>query len=198
MKIELRRLPDIKPYPQNPRVNDDAIDAVAASIREFGFRQPVVVDDEGVIVVGHTRWKAAKKLALDKVPVHVAKDLTPAQIKAYRIADNQTNTLAESTIALATESAVGTSAPRSQLKTCRRSANRWTQSFEMRLSPISHSGLSACSGKTKASKRWPAIVPQTQVPAPAGRREILVMCRSSPNSRSLHSLVMVSAPCSGY
>ncbi len=95
MKIELRKLSDIKPYPQNPRVNDDAVDAVAASIREFGFKQPLVVDAEGVIIVGHTRWKAAQKLGLEKVPVHVAKDLTPAQIKAYRIADNQTNTLAE-------------------------------------------------------------------------------------------------------
>ena len=95
MKIELRKLSDIKPYPQNPRVNDDAVDAVAASIREFGFQQPCVLDTDGVIVVGHTRWKAANKLGLEKVPVVVAKDLTPAQIKAYRIADNQTNTLAE-------------------------------------------------------------------------------------------------------
>jgi ParB-like nuclease domain len=95
MKIELRKLSDVKPYPQNPRVNDDAVDAVAASIREFNFRQPIVVDTEDVIIVGHTRWKAAQKLGLEKVPVHVAKDLTPAQIKAYRIADNQTNTLAE-------------------------------------------------------------------------------------------------------
>ncbi|HEV2969191.1 MAG TPA: ParB N-terminal domain-containing protein [Pirellulales bacterium] len=83
MKIELRKLSDIKPYPQNPRVNDAAVDAVAASIREFGFQQPIVVDIEGVIIVGHTRWKAAQKLGLDKVPVHAAKDLTPAQIKAY-------------------------------------------------------------------------------------------------------------------
>jgi DNA modification methylase len=95
MKIELRRVSEIKPYENNPRVNDDAVDAVAASIREFGFQQPLVLDTEGVIIVGHTRWKAAQKLGLDKVPVHVAKDLSPAQIKAYRIADNQTNTLAE-------------------------------------------------------------------------------------------------------
>ncbi len=95
MKVELRNISDIKPYPQNPRVNDDAVDAVAASIREFGWQQPLVLDTDGVIVVGHTRWKAAIKLGLEKVPVHVATDLTPAQIKAYRIADNQTNTLAE-------------------------------------------------------------------------------------------------------
>lgn len=76
MKIELRKLADIRPYEHNPRHNDDAVDAVAASLREFGFRQPIVVDAEGVIIVGHTRYKAALKLGLDKVPVHVAKDLT--------------------------------------------------------------------------------------------------------------------------
>jgi ParB/Sulfiredoxin domain len=95
MKIELRKTSSIKPYPGNPRINDAAVDAVAASIREFGFRQPIVVDADGVIVCGHTRWKAALKLGLEKVPVHVAKDLTPEQIKAYRIADNQTASLAE-------------------------------------------------------------------------------------------------------
>jgi DNA modification methylase len=94
MKIELRKLSDIKPYPGNPRQNDAAVEAVAASIKEFGFRQPIVVDTEGVIIVGHTRYKAAQKLGLQKVPVHVAKDLTPAQIKAYRIADNKTADLA--------------------------------------------------------------------------------------------------------
>jgi DNA modification methylase len=71
------------------------VDAVAASIREFGFRQPIVVDAEGVIICGHTRYKAALKLGLEKVPVHVAKDLTPEQIKAYRIADNKTAELSE-------------------------------------------------------------------------------------------------------
>src|SRR5215468_7665980 len=93
MKIELRKVSEIKPYPGNPRVNDAAVDAVAASIREFGFRQPIVVDTEDVIVVGHTRYKAALKLGLERVPVHVAKGLTPAQAKAYRLADNQTATL---------------------------------------------------------------------------------------------------------
>jgi len=95
MKIELRKLSDIKAYEKNPRINDDAVDAVAASIREFGFRQPIVVDTDGVIICGHTRWKAAQKLDLEKVPVHVAKDLSPEQIKAYRIADNQTASIAE-------------------------------------------------------------------------------------------------------
>jgi DNA modification methylase len=95
VKIELRKLADIRPYENNPRHNDDAVDAVAASIREFGFRQPIVVDGDGVIICGHTRYKAALKLGLDKVPVHVAKDLTPEQIKAYRIADNKTNELSD-------------------------------------------------------------------------------------------------------
>ncbi len=95
MKIELRDIDQVQPYPGNPRINDDAIDAVAASLREFGFRQPIVVDSEYVIIVGHTRWKAAKKLELAKVPVHVATDLSDAQVKAYRLADNQTASLAE-------------------------------------------------------------------------------------------------------
>src|SRR5580692_12234552 len=93
MKIKLRALSTIKPYPGNPRHNDPAVDAVAASIQEFGFRQPIVVDAEGVIVVGHTRYKAALKLGLTEVPVHVLVGLSPAQIKAYRLADNQTATL---------------------------------------------------------------------------------------------------------
>ena len=88
MQIELRPIDQVKPYPGNPRQNDEAVDAVAASLKEFGFRQPIVVDADGVIIVGHTRYKAAQKLGLKQVPVHVATDLTPAQVKAYRIADN--------------------------------------------------------------------------------------------------------------
>ena len=94
MDIELRNIDDIRPYESNPRVNDQAVDAVAASIRQFGFRQPIVVDQEMVIICGHTRWKAAKKIGLAKVPVHVAKDLSAEQVKAYRIADNKTAELA--------------------------------------------------------------------------------------------------------
>ncbi|MGL6095614.1 MAG: DNA modification methylase [Fimbriiglobus sp.] len=94
MKIELWPIADVKPYPGNPRQNVDAVDAVAASLSEFGFRQPIVVDAEGVIICGHTRYKAAQKLELDKVPVHVATDLSPEQVRAYRIADNQTASLA--------------------------------------------------------------------------------------------------------
>ncbi|MFM7930163.1 MAG: ParB N-terminal domain-containing protein, partial [Pirellula sp.] len=71
------------------------VDAVASSIKEFGFRQPIVVDTDGVIICGHTRFKAAQKLGLEKVPIHVATDLTPEQIKAYRIADNKSSELAD-------------------------------------------------------------------------------------------------------
>lgn len=95
MKIEMRPITDIKPYPNNPRINDDAVDTVAGSIKEFGFRQPIVVDEDGVIICGHTRFKAAQKLGMETVPVHLAKDLSPDQIKAYRIADNKTAELAE-------------------------------------------------------------------------------------------------------
>ena len=95
MQIELRSIDEIKPYPGNPRQNDQAVDAVARSLQEFGFRQPIVIDNDSVIVVGHTRYKAALQLGLAQVPVHVAKDLSPAQAKAYRIADNQTATIAE-------------------------------------------------------------------------------------------------------
>lgn len=93
--IEFRSIDSIRPYEKNPRQNDDAVDAVAASLKEFGFRQPIVVDVDGVIVCGHTRFKAAQKLGLAKVPVHVAKDLTPEQIRAYRIADNKTSDLSD-------------------------------------------------------------------------------------------------------
>jgi DNA modification methylase len=95
MLIEDRPLVSIRPYENNPRRNDPAVDAVAASIQEFGFRQPIVVDEDGVIIVGHTRFKAAHKLGLQSVPVHVAVGLTPAQVKAYRLADNQAATFAQ-------------------------------------------------------------------------------------------------------
>jgi DNA modification methylase len=80
---------DLIPYARNPRKNDGAVDKVAASIKEFGWRSPIVVDEEMVILAGHTRYKAAQKLKLTEVPVHVAKGLSEAQKKAYRIADNR-------------------------------------------------------------------------------------------------------------
>src|SRR4051794_36833305 len=93
MLVEERPITEVKPYENNPRRNDTGVDAVAASLQEFGWRQPIVVDEAGIIVVGHTRYKAALKLGMNSVPVHVATGLTPAQIQAYRIADNQTATL---------------------------------------------------------------------------------------------------------
>ena len=89
MKIELMPLDQVIPYARNPRINAHAIEKVAASIKEFGFRQPIVTDKEMVIVVGHVRFEAAKRLGLKKVPVHVATELTAEQIKAYRITDNR-------------------------------------------------------------------------------------------------------------
>lgn len=84
-----------KPYAKNPRRNDAAVEKVAASIREFGWAQPIVVDGDGVIIIGHTRLKAAKKLGLKTVPVLVRADLTPEQVAALRLADNKTAELAE-------------------------------------------------------------------------------------------------------
>ena len=95
MKVQARSIDSIRPYPGNPRLNDDAVDAVAESIRRFGFRQPIVVDAEGVVVAGHTRLKAARKLGLETVPVHVAADLSAEQVRAYRLADNATAERAE-------------------------------------------------------------------------------------------------------
>jgi DNA modification methylase len=95
MKIEMRKLSEIRPYDRNPRINSHAVAAVAASIQEFGFRQPIVVDEHGVIIAGDTRYRAALQLGLEKVPVHVATGLTPEQVKAYRIADNKTGELAD-------------------------------------------------------------------------------------------------------
>jgi DNA modification methylase len=95
MLVEERPINSVRPYEKNPRLNDAAVDAVASSILEFGFRQPIVVDEQDIIIVGHTRYKAALKLGLETVPVHVAKGLSPAQAKAYRIADNQTATLSQ-------------------------------------------------------------------------------------------------------
>lgn len=95
LKVEYRNVADLNPYANNPRFNDGAVDAVAASIKEFGFKVPIVVDSDGVIVTGHTRLKAAKKLGIDTVPVIVADDLTPEQVKAFRLADNKTGELAQ-------------------------------------------------------------------------------------------------------
>ena len=85
----------LKEYKNNPRNNDGAVDAVAESIKQFGFKVPIVIDRDNVIVAGHTRLKAARNIGLEKVPCIVADDLTPEQIKAYRLVDNKTAELAE-------------------------------------------------------------------------------------------------------
>ena len=95
MRVRWVPVADVRPYEGNPRRNEQAVDAVAASLREFGWRQPIVVDADGTIVVGHTRLKAALALGMDEVPVVVASDLTPEQVAAYRLADNSTAELAE-------------------------------------------------------------------------------------------------------
>lgn len=89
MQIDLRHIDTIRPYENNPRRNDDAVDSVAQSLSEYGWRQPLVVDEAGILIVGHTRWKAAVKLGLKEVPVHVAVGLSTEQVKAYRLADNK-------------------------------------------------------------------------------------------------------------
>lgn len=94
MNILEKQLTDLTPYENNPRNNDEAVHYVANSIQEFGFKVPIVIDKEGVIVAGHTRYKAAQQLGLDKVPCIVADDLTPEQVKAFRLADNKTAEIA--------------------------------------------------------------------------------------------------------
>lgn len=103
MEVKLVKIAEIKPYDRNPRNNDGAVDAVAASIKEFGWQQPIVVDRDGVIIAGHTRYKAAQKLKCKEVPVVVAENLTDEQVKAYRLADNKTGELAEWDTALLDE-----------------------------------------------------------------------------------------------
>ena len=94
MEIVYKKIGELKPYENNPRKNDEAVDAVAASISEFGWKVPVVIDTENVIVAGHTRYKAAKKLGIEDIPCIVANDLSNEQVKAYRLADNKVSELA--------------------------------------------------------------------------------------------------------
>ena len=89
MEIQYRRLDEITPYENNPRVNDDGVEAVAESIKAFGFKVPMVLDKDGVIICGHTRYKAAQKLGIDQVPCVIADDLTEKEAKAFRLADNK-------------------------------------------------------------------------------------------------------------
>lgn len=89
MQIIEKNIKELIPYEKNPRKNDKSVDKVAKSIDQFGFRVPVVIDKDNVIVCGHTRYKAAQKLQLASIPCVVADDLTDEQIKAYRLADNK-------------------------------------------------------------------------------------------------------------
>lgn len=91
MNIVEKKLSELKPYEKNPRNNDEAVKYVANSIKEFGFKVPIVIDKDNVIVTGHTRYKASRMLGLEEVPCIIADDLTPEQIKAFRIADNKTS-----------------------------------------------------------------------------------------------------------
>jgi ParB-like chromosome segregation protein Spo0J len=95
MKVQEVAIDRVRPYPGNPRRNDQAVEKVARSLEAFGWRQPIVVDEEFVVIAGHTRLAAARSLAMTRVPVHVAVELTKSQVKAYRIADNRTGEEAE-------------------------------------------------------------------------------------------------------
>jgi ParB-like chromosome segregation protein Spo0J len=95
LKITYKLVSEIKEYEKNPRKNDGAVDKVAASIKEFGFKNPIIIDKNGIIIAGHTRLKAAKKLGFDKVPTILADDLTDQQAKAFRIADNKVSEFAD-------------------------------------------------------------------------------------------------------
>lgn len=95
MKIKSIELSKLIPYARNPRINQATVSKVAASLHEFGWQQPIVVDADMVIIVGHTRFTAAQQLGLTHAPVHIAADLSPTQAKAYRIADNKTNDFSE-------------------------------------------------------------------------------------------------------
>lgn len=94
MKVILRKFSSIFPYENNPRINAGAVRAVATSLKTFGWQQPIVVDKDGVVIVGHTRLLAAKSLGMTEGPVHVADKLTPAQVAAYRLADNRVGEIA--------------------------------------------------------------------------------------------------------
>ena len=95
MDIVQRKLKDIKPYEKNPRKNDKAVEYVANSIRQFGFKVPIIIDKDGVIVAGHTRYKACKRLKMKEVPCVIADDLSDEEVKAFRLADNKVSEIAE-------------------------------------------------------------------------------------------------------
>lgn len=89
MQIIYKNINELVPYDNNPRINDDAVEYVANSIKEFGFKVPIVIDKNNVIIAGHTRIKASKELGIEEIPCIIADDLTEEQIKAFRLADNK-------------------------------------------------------------------------------------------------------------
>lgn len=94
MNIIQKKLEELIPYENNPRNNDEAVSYVVESIKEFGFKVPIIIDKNNVIVAGHTRYKASEKLGIKEVPCLVADDLTEEQIKAFRLADNKVSEVA--------------------------------------------------------------------------------------------------------
>lgn len=95
MQIIDKQIKDLKPYENNPRKNDEAVKYVAESIKQFGFKVPIIIDKDNIIITGHTRYKAAKQLKIEVVPCIIADDLTEEQIKAFRLADNKVAEFAE-------------------------------------------------------------------------------------------------------
>ena len=95
LQVEYLDIDSLIPYENNPRINENAVEKVADSIKEFGFKNPIIIDSDNVIVAGHTRMLSAKKLGLKEVPIIRVDDLTENQIRAFRIADNKTTEFAE-------------------------------------------------------------------------------------------------------
>jgi site-specific DNA-methyltransferase (adenine-specific) len=95
MEVIEKKISELTPYENNPRRNDEAVKYVAESIKQFGFKVPLVVDKNGIIVAGHTRYKAAMELGIEEVPCIIADDLTEEQIKAFRLADNKVGEIAQ-------------------------------------------------------------------------------------------------------
>lgn len=95
MQIVYRKIEELKPYKNNPRKNDEAVPYVAESIKQFGFKVPIIIDNNNEIIAGHTRYKASIKLEMKEVPCIIADDLTEEQIKAFRLADNKVAEKAE-------------------------------------------------------------------------------------------------------
>lgn len=95
LKITYMNVDELVPYENNPRYNDEAVEKVALSIKEFGFKVPIIIDEDNNIIAGHTRLKASKEIGLEEVPCIMVNDLSEEQIKAFRIADNKVSEFAE-------------------------------------------------------------------------------------------------------